>query len=134
MAVADFMREHRPGFRVEILEGDIRDRVDVGLNTARSWLDREGVDAITDVSNSALTLALVPLLRERDKVGLFGSSPLTALTGASCSPNHVQWVYDTHAVAATAGRAMVEQGGDSWFFVTADYAFGHAWRTTPRSS
>jgi branched-chain amino acid transport system substrate-binding protein len=92
------------------------------------------VDAITDVSNSALTLALVPLLRERDKVGLFGSSPLTALTGASCSPNHVQWVYDTHAVAATAGRAMVEQGGDSWFFVTADYAFGHAWRTTPRSS
>ena len=126
MAVADFMREHRPGFRVEILEGDIRDRVDVGLNTARTWLDREGVDAITDVSNSALTLALVPLLRERDKVGLFGSSPLTTLTGANCSPNHVQWVYDTHAVAATAGRAMVEQGGDSWFFVTADYAFGHA--------
>lgn len=126
MAAEDFVRDAKPPFEVEILAGDIGDKVDVGANVARSWLDRDGVDVITDVANSALTLGLVPLMRERDKVGLFSSSPLTVLTGAQCSPNHLQWAFDTYAVAKTTGAALVKGGGDSWFFITADYTFGHS--------
>ncbi len=126
MAVEDFTQQYKPDFPIEILQGDIMDRVDNGLSVARSWFDRDGVDAIADVANSALTLALVPLIQERDKVGLFCSSPLTVLTGANCSRNHVQWVLDTYAVAKTTGAELVKQGGDTWFFITADYAFGHS--------
>ncbi|MGI4802305.1 MAG: ABC transporter substrate-binding protein [Janthinobacterium lividum] len=126
MAVEDFTQQYKPDFPIEILQGDIMDRVDNGLSVARSWFDRDGVDAIADVANSALTLALVPMIQERDKVGLFCSSPLTVLTGANCSPNHVQWVLDTYAVAKTTGAELVKQGGDTWFFIVADYAFGHS--------
>jgi branched-chain amino acid transport system substrate-binding protein len=125
LAAQDFMEANR-SFRVEIIQADFQNRPDVGLATARDWLDRQGVDAILDVPVSSVALAVSRLVAEKDKVALFTGPAAAALTGANCGPNHVHWTYDTWALAAGTGRALVADGGDTWFFITADYAFGHA--------
>ncbi|SDD86127.1 amino acid/amide ABC transporter substrate-binding protein, HAAT family (TC 3.A.1.4.-) [Belnapia rosea] len=112
--------------QVEILHADHQHKADVGAAIARQWYDREGVDAILEVNNSAIALAVADLAREKDKVFL-ATGPATAdLHGPRCGPNHVHWTYDTWMLAHGAGTATVRAGGDSWFFLTADYAFGHA--------
>jgi branched-chain amino acid transport system substrate-binding protein len=111
---------------VEVLHADHQHKPDVGAAIARQWYDRDGVDAILEVNNSAIALAVADLAREKDKVFL-ATGPATAdLHGPRCSPNHVHWTYDTWMLAHGAGTAAVRAGGDSWFFLTADYAFGHA--------
>ncbi|MBL6458030.1 ABC transporter substrate-binding protein [Belnapia sp. T6] len=114
------------GFNVEVLVGDHQNKPDVGSNIARQWIDRDGVDVLVDVPNSAVGLAVNGVAREKNKVYLNSTSATADLTGAQCSPNTIHWTYDTYMLAKSTGGAMVKAGGDSWFFITADYAFGHA--------
>ncbi|HWU86700.1 MAG TPA: ABC transporter substrate-binding protein [Kofleriaceae bacterium] len=109
---------------VEIVSGDHQNKPDIGSNLAREWLDAKGVDVIVDVPTSSVALAVSELTRTKNKVFL-ASGPGTAdLTGKKCSPNTIHWTYDTWALANSGGREIVKNGGDSWFFLTADYAFG----------
>jgi branched-chain amino acid transport system substrate-binding protein len=125
MAAEDFDVEGK-GWNVEFLSADHQNRPDVASTLARSWFDEDGVDVIVDVPTSSAALAVNQLARERDKVFLVSGAATSELTGAQCSPNTIHWTYDTWALANGTGRAMVEAGGKTWFFLTADYAFGHA--------
>ena len=118
--------EDGPVQGVTILTADMGDRPDQGAAIAREWLDREGVHAIIDVPNSATALAVASIVRERDRIALFSGAGSTALTRSACSPNHLQWTYDTAALATACGEAVLAEGGDTWFFLTADYVFGHS--------
>jgi branched-chain amino acid transport system substrate-binding protein len=114
------------GVPIEVISADHQNKPDVGSSIARQWYDVDGVDVIVDVPTSSVALAVSQITREKNKVFL-GSSPGTSdLTGKSCSPNTVHWTYDTYALAHTTGSAVVQTGGDTWFFLTADYAFGQA--------
>ena len=126
LAVEDFIREHKPPFKIEVVAGDMLDKPDVGAGIARAWFDKGEADVVLDVPNSAVAFAIATVVRERNKVALFTASGSTALTNAQCSPNHLQWTYDTYALANGTGRAVVQEGGKKWFFITADYAFGHS--------
>ncbi|MBY0337489.1 MAG: ABC transporter substrate-binding protein [Acetobacteraceae bacterium] len=114
------------GINVEVVQADHQNRPDVGSTVARQWLDRDGVDVIVDVPTSSVALAVNTVVRERNKVFLNSGAATSDLTGAQCSPNTVHWTYDTYMLANGTGGAMVRAGGDTWFFITADYAFGHA--------
>jgi branched-chain amino acid transport system substrate-binding protein len=125
MAIEDFGGSVN-GVPVEVVSADHQNKPDVGSNIARQWYDVEGVDVIVDVPNSAVALAVNEVTREKNKAFLNSGAATSALTGDKCSPNTVHWTYDTWALANGTGRAVVQTGGDSWFFLTADYAFGHA--------
>jgi branched-chain amino acid transport system substrate-binding protein len=120
-AVQDF-GDH--GFDVEVIFGDHQNKPDVGAGLVRQWFDQDGVDAIVDVPTSSVALAVNTICREKNKVFLNSGAATTDLTGAQCSPNTVQWTYDTYMLARSTGGAMVKAGGDSWYFVTANYVFG----------
>ena len=124
LAAEDVQRALSPGFTVEVVQGDMLDKPDVGAGLARAWFDRDAVDAVVDVPNSAVAMAVATVARERNRVALLSGPGLAAISGAQCGPNHVQWTYDTRALATVTGRAVVAEGGDSWFFITADYSFG----------
>ncbi len=121
-AVQDFGNR---GFQVEVLQADHQNKPDVGSNIARQWFD-QGVDAVVDLPTSSVALAVNQIAREKNKVHLNSGAATSDLTGAQCSPNTVHWTYDTYMLAKSTGSAVVKTGGDSWFFITADYAFGHA--------
>ena len=125
MAVEDFGAAQK-GFKVEILAGDHQNKPDVGSSIARSWIDVDKVDVIVDVPTSSVALAINEIVREKNKVFLASGPASSDLTGPKCSPNTVHWTYDTWALANGTGKAVVKTGGDTWFFITADYAFGHA--------
>ncbi|WP_207536710.1 ABC transporter substrate-binding protein [Sabulicella rubraurantiaca] len=114
------------GINVEVVQADHQNRPDVGSTVARQWIDRDGVDVIVDVPTSSVALAVNTVVRERNKVFLNSGAATSDLTGAQCSPNTIHWTYDTWMLARGTGGAMVRAGGDTWFFLTADYAFGHA--------
>ncbi|MDP3898762.1 MAG: ABC transporter substrate-binding protein [Mesorhizobium sp.] len=124
MAADDFGTDK--GITVEIVSADHQNKPDIGSNIARQWYDTENVDAIADVPTSSVALAINDITREKNKVFLNSGAASSDLTGAKCSPNTVHWTYDTWALANGTGGAMVAAGGKTWFFVTADYAFGHA--------
>jgi branched-chain amino acid transport system substrate-binding protein len=123
-AATEFMAAN-PGFEIEILSADHQNKPDVGLSIAREWFDRGDVDALAQIGNSAVALACMTLAEEKDKVILDTGAGSSVLTGASCSPNHVHWAYDTWCLAHSTGSALAKSGGDKWYFITADYAFGH---------
>jgi branched-chain amino acid transport system substrate-binding protein len=125
MAVEDFGAAEK-GINVEIVSADHQNRPDVASTITRQWYDEDGVDVVVDVPTSSAALAVNELTQERNKVFLVSGAATSDLTGPACTPNTVHWTYDTWALANGTGRAMVETGGDSWFFLTADYAFGHA--------
>lgn len=125
MAVEDFKAADK-GIKVEIISADHQNKPDVGSGIARQWFDNEGVDAILDVPTSSVALAVNQVAREKNKVFINSGAASSDLTGAQCSPNTVHWTYDTVMLANGTGGAMVKAGGDTWFFLTADYAFGHA--------
>src|SRR5918993_1688813 len=125
MAVEDFKAPEK-GIKVDIVAADHQNKPDVGASIARQWYDQEGVDVILDVPTSSVALAVNGLAREKNKILINSGGGTSDLTGSQCSPNTVHWTYDTWALANGTGSAMVAEGGDSWFFVTADYAFGHA--------
>ena len=114
------------GLKVEIVSGDHQNRPDVAANLARQWFDRDGVDAIVDVPGSSAGLAVAGIAREKNKVFLASAPGTVDLTGTQCSPNTVHWTYDTWMLANSTGGALVRAGGDSWYFITVDYAFGHS--------
>lgn len=125
MAVEDFGAEEK-GIDVEILSADHQNKPDVASNIARQWYSQDGVDVILDVPTSSAALAVNEVTREMNKVFLNSGAATSDLTGSACSPNTVHWTYDTWQLANGTGKAVVENGGKSWFFLTADYAFGHA--------
>ena len=125
MAAEDFMAA-TPGFKVEVVSADHLNKPDVASAIARRWLDTEGVDAILDLPNSAAALAVGEIVREKDKALLISGSSSSDLTGKACSPNTLQWTYDSWSTASVIGNAVVRSGGDSWYFLTVDYAAGHA--------
>src|SRR6202453_3105539 len=125
LAVEDF-NPAAHGLKVEVIAGDLQNKPDIGANLARQWYGRDHVDVIVDVPTSSVALAISEVTREKNKVFL-GSGPASSdLTGPKCSPNSIQWTYDTWMLANGTGKAVVKTGGDTWFFLTADYAFGHA--------
>ena len=125
MAVEDFGAAKK-GMKVEIVSADHQNKADVGSSVARQWYDVDKVDAIFDVPNSAVALAINQLTREKGKAFIDSGAASSDLTGKACSPNTVHWTYDTWMLANGTGTAIVKTGGDSWFFLTSDYAFGHA--------
>ena len=124
-AVEDFGAAAK-GMKVEIVAADHQNKPDIGASIARQWFDVDKVDAIADVPTSSVALAVNEIVREKNKVFLAVGPATSDLTGKACSPNTVHWIYDTWALANGTGSALVKQGGDTWFFLTADYAFGHA--------
>jgi branched-chain amino acid transport system substrate-binding protein len=125
LAVEDF-RPAAKGMKVEIVSGDMQNKPDVGVSIANAWFDVDKVDVIVDGLNSGVSLAVSEVTRQKNKLFLVTGAATSDLTGRKCSPNTIHWVYDTWAVANSTGKAMVKTGGDTWFFITADYAFGHA--------
>ena len=125
MAVEDFGAAKK-GMKVEIISADHQNKADVGSGIARQWLDSEQVDVIMDTPNSAVALAVNQIVKEKGRAFLVSGAASSDLSGKACSPNTVHWTYDTWALANGTGSAIVKTGGDSWFFITADYAFGHA--------
>jgi branched-chain amino acid transport system substrate-binding protein len=125
MAVADFDPAAH-GMKVEIVNADHLNKPDVGVSIVRQWIDVDHVDAILDVPTSSVALAVNEVIREKNKVFLVSGAATSDLTGAKCSPNTVHWTYDTWMLANGTGKALVKSGGDTWFFLTSDYAFGHA--------
>jgi branched-chain amino acid transport system substrate-binding protein len=121
------MQEMAPrGLNIELVVADHQNRPDVGVNISRQWFDRDGVDMVLNLAASSVALAVSELAREKNKVAIATSTATSDLTGRACNPNTIHWVYDTYMLAKSTGAAMVRAGGDSWFFITADYAFGHA--------
>ena len=114
------------GWNIEVLSGDHQNKPDIGVNIARQWIDAEKVDAIADTPSSGVALAVNNLVKEKNSVLLNSGAATADLTGKACTPNTVSFTYDTYMLANGTGKALTKAGGDSWFFLTADYAFGHA--------
>src|SRR5262247_320550 len=125
MAVEDFSAA-RKGMKVEIIGADHQNKPDVGSNVVRTWLDVDKVDVIVDVPTSSVALAVNEIVRDKNKVFLVSGAAASDLTGPACTPNTIHWTYDTWALANGTGQAVVKTGGDTWFFITANYAFGLA--------
>jgi branched-chain amino acid transport system substrate-binding protein len=123
-AVEDFGAAAK-GLTVEVITADHQNKPDLAVSISREWYDRDGVDMILDVPTSSVALAVQGVTREKNKIFLGVGPASAALTGEACSPNFITWVYDTYMLAKSTGGAMVKAGGDSWYFITADYAFGH---------
>jgi len=125
LAANEFMAAN-PSIKVEVVSADHQNKADIGAGVTRQWYDRDGVDVVIDLSNSAVALAVSGIGREKNKAVLVTGAATSDLSGKSCNANTIHWVYDTYMLAKSTGGAMVRAGGDTWFFVTADYAFGHA--------
>jgi branched-chain amino acid transport system substrate-binding protein len=125
MAIADFKAKEK-GLNVEVIFADHQNKPDVGSQIANKWYDSEGVDVIVDTPNSGVALAVNQVTRDKKKAFLVSGAASADLTGKACSPNTIHWTYDTWMLANGTGQAIVKTGGDTWFFITADYAFGHA--------
>ena len=123
LAIEDFAKIH-PDVRVEVVSADHQNKPDVGAAIARQWYDREGVDAILDVPTSSVALAVSQVTRDKNKIFIDSGAGTTDLTGKACSPNTIQWTYDTYALAHGTAGALLKRGGTTWYFLTADYAFG----------
>ncbi len=125
MAVEDF-GGNVLGVPVEIVDADHQNKADIASNIARQWFDTDQVDAIMELTTSSVALAVQAIAKEKKKIDIVTGAATTELTGKQCSPYGFHWAYDTHALAVGTGGALVKQGGDSWFFLTADYAFGYS--------
>ncbi len=125
MAVADYGGVVA-GKPIQVINADHQNKTDVGLQIARRWFDVDGVDAIVDVPNSAIVLGVQDIAKERNRVLLVSGGGTADLTGKACSPVGIHWTWDTYSFAVGSARALLEQGNDTWFFLTADFAFGAA--------
>ncbi|MDP3078763.1 ABC transporter substrate-binding protein [Bradyrhizobium sp.] len=114
------------GWKIDIVSADHQNKPDIAVNTARQWIDVDKVDIFMDVLNSGVALAVNNLVKEKNVIMINTGAASSDLTNAQCSPNTIHWVYDTYMLANSTGQALVKAGGDTWYFLTADYAFGHA--------
>ncbi len=127
MAIDDFKAKYKPTFKIELVSADHQNKADVGSNKIREWYDTQGVDMVTDVLNSAVALAVAKVTTEKNKIMLNAGAASTRITNEDCAPNNVvHYVYDTYALANGPGKAVTKLGKDTWFLLTADYAFGHS--------
>ena len=111
---------------IELVSADHQHKTDVGTSIVRKWFDEDGVNVVADMPNSAVALAVQQITREKNKIAIFDTAATTELTGRQCSPNGIQWVYDTYSNSAGLAKALIKQGQDSWFFLTVDYALGRS--------
>src|SRR3990170_4320893 len=125
MAVEDFDAAGK-GITVEVVSADHQNKPDIASNIARQWYDQDGVDLIVDVPTSSAAFAVSDVTKEKNKIFINSGAGSADLTGSKCSPNTIHWTYDTWALAKGTGGAMVAEGNTKWFFITADYAFGHS--------
>lgn len=125
-AIEDFCKSTKCHDKIEVVFADHQNKPDIGSNVVRQWFDVDKVDAVVDVPTSSVALAVNNITKEKNKVFLVSGAATSDLTGKACTPNTVHWTYDTWALANGTGNAIVKTGGDTWFFLTADYAFGHA--------
>jgi branched-chain amino acid transport system substrate-binding protein len=116
----------KKGWTIDVISGDHQNKPDIGVGIARKWYDENKVDVVVDVPNSGVGLAIAGVAKEKNFVYMNSGAASSDLTGKACTPNTIHWTYDTYALANGTGKAVVKAGGDSWFFLTADYAFGHA--------
>ena len=126
MAIEDFQAREKPGFKIELVSADHQNKGDVASNKAREWFERDKVDMIGDLVTTSTALAVMPVAKEKNRITIVSGAASTPITGKNCTDLNIHYVYDTYALANGTGKAVVKQGGDSWFFLTADYAFGHA--------
>lgn len=126
MAIDDFKVDAKPGFQVKLYSADHQNKPDVASAKARTWFDQDRVDMIADLPASSVALAVVKLGKEKGRVVMVSGAASTRITNEDCAPTVLHWTYDTYSLAVGTARAVVKQGGDSWFFITADYAGGHA--------
>ncbi len=124
MAVEDYIAQAKPKFKIEVVYADHQNKADVGSNKVREWYDTQGVDMVTDVLNSGVAIAVAKVTQEKNRIMINTGAASTRLTNEDCTPNTVHYVYDTYALANGPGKAVTKAGGDTWFFLTADYAFG----------
>ena len=115
----------KKGWIIDVTSADHQNKPDVGVGIARKWFDEDKIDVIADVPNSAVALAVAAVVKEKNGVYLNSGAATSDLTGRACTPNTVHWTYDTYTLANGTGKAVVKAGGDTWFFITADYIFGH---------
>jgi branched-chain amino acid transport system substrate-binding protein len=125
-AVEDFCKATKCHDKIEVVFADHQNKPDIGSNVVRQWYDVDKVDMVVDVPTSSVALAVNNITKEKNKVFLVSGAATSDLSGKACSPNTIHWTYDTWSLANGTGNAIVKTGGDSWFFLTADYAFGHA--------
>ena len=126
MAIDDFVAQDRPAFKVEMVYADHQNKADVGAGEAREWFERDGVDVVVDVNQSAVALAAQKIGKEKNRLVLISGAASSRITNEDCNDITVHWTYDTYALAKGTAKAVVKNGGKSWFFLTADYAFGHS--------
>jgi branched-chain amino acid transport system substrate-binding protein len=126
MAIADFIAAEKPAFKVEMLSADHQNKPDIAGAKAREWIERENVDAITELVSTSVALNVMKLVKEKNKLALISGAASTRITNEDCNDVTVHWTYDTYAVANGTAQAVVKAGGKKWFFLTADYAFGHS--------
>ncbi|MFM8154146.1 MAG: ABC transporter substrate-binding protein, partial [Polynucleobacter victoriensis] len=127
MAIEDFSKSKTVlGKKIELISADHQNKADITANKAREWFDKEKVDVIVDLVTTSAALAAMEVAEQKNKITLISGAASSAITGAKCTATNVHWTYDTYALSAGTGNAMVKAGKKSWFFVTADYAFGHS--------
>ena len=124
MAIADFIAKEKPDFKIEVISADHQNKGDIAAIKAREWIDTEKVDVIVDLVTTSTALAVMKVAKEKNRITLVSGAASTPITNEQCTDINVHWTYDTYALAAGTGKAVVKQGGKTWFFLTADYAFG----------
>ncbi len=126
MAVEDFIAKEKPGFKIEVVSADHQNKGDIASNKSREWFDRDKVDIVTELVTTSTALAVQKVAKEKNKLVLMSGPASTRITNEDCNDVTVHWTYDTYAVANGTAKAVTKQGGKTWFFLTADYAFGHS--------
>ena len=126
MAVEDFIAKEKPNFKIEVVTADHQNKADIASNKAREWFEREGVDTATELVTTSTALAVMKVAKEKDRIAIMNGPGSTAITNEQCNDVSVHYAYDTYALANGTAKAVTKQGGKSWFFITADYAFGQA--------
>lgn len=126
MAVADFIAKEKPDFKIEVISADHQNKGDIAAIKAREWIDTEKVDVIVDLVTTSTALAVMKVAKEKNRITIVSGAGSTPITNEQCTDLNVHWTYDTYAMAVGTGKAVVKQGGKTWFFLTADYAFGKA--------
>jgi len=126
MAVEDFIAKEKPVFKIEIVSADHQDKGDIAANKAREWFDRDKVDVVTELVNSSTALAVIKVSKEKNRIALVTGAGSSRITNEDCNDVTVHWAYDTYATGNGTGKAVVKQGGKTWYFLTADYAFGQS--------
>jgi branched-chain amino acid transport system substrate-binding protein len=126
MAIDDFIAKEKPAFKIEMVSADHQNKGDISSNKAREWFEKDKVDVVTELVTTSTALAVMKIAKEKNRIALISGAASTRITNEDCNDVTVHWTYDTYAVANGTAKAVVKQGGKSWFFLTADYAFGHS--------